>query len=143
MAMQALLGLRDFWEANRIISLAMPATGAQNGEPLLLFATSKQHTWLVCFTTELCCVMDDVRRSAPDVRWRMNRDELMEGSALKIAITTEDFRPVTGKLNFGPYHRGWLYSVGLFQDKKAEDAVRELIERNMSQQLPASAQVTA
>ncbi|HKV23157.1 MAG TPA: hypothetical protein VJN93_01070 [Candidatus Acidoferrum sp.] len=101
-----------------------------NAEPLLLFQTSKQQTWLVATAARLYCVLDDLRRSFPPVRWSINKDNLVAAGQVTVNISARDSNDRTGLLNIGP-RSNWLYSKKLFTAKSIEDEVKGLISRRM------------
>jgi hypothetical protein len=145
MGLGAFLGLREFWSQGRIIDYASSKATKSDGsalkdaESLLIFATSKQHTWLICSNTTLCCVLDDIRLSEPELKWCEARQRLVGDSGeLLIALQAYPYKPATGKLDFGSLHKGWLYSLSLFEKDKVEEKVRDLILRKMY--TPASQQ---
>ena len=56
---------------------------------LLIFDTSRQHTWLVATGERLYFVLDDVRQPAPRVRRSVPRSELNVQSDGRVAVITQ------------------------------------------------------
>ena len=135
-----LLGQRDFLpseEIGRSIELSKnfdpQAEDATTASTLLFFETAKQHTWLVATPRRLYCILDDARKPAPHINWSLHRDRVIEAGdvVLEIRTTTPDERERTGLVDFGPNHKGWLYSTGLFARQTLGEAVVELIRGTM------------
>lgn len=94
-------------------------------DALLLFKTSKQHTWLVATQAKLYCVLDDVerRKTGELVQW-----ELPLEKAEPISARSSD-NPAYGFLDINS-HTYWYYSLDLFPEPKAlESAISELIRK--------------
>ena len=95
---------------------------------LLIFETSKQHTWLVATGDRLFFVLDDVRRPAPRVARSVGRRELMTRSDGSIAVDTQSKSLRTGLVDVGHRRRGWLYSKALFpRSRPIEHAIDDLL----------------
>ena len=96
------------------------------GRPLLIFATSRQQTWLVLAGERLYFVLDDIRRSEPQIK----KSVLLKDLKLQDGEIAVDVRPksaTTGLLDVGLRRRGWLYSKRLFaQESSIESAVHDL-----------------
>jgi hypothetical protein len=66
------IGYRQFASRQEIGSLVAQSESVTNlPRTLLIFSTSRQHTWLVATTKSLACVLDDVRREDPRIQWTM------------------------------------------------------------------------
>ncbi len=95
---------------------------------LLLFETSRQHTWLVATNKRLYCVLDDVRKDHARVQWSLRKAELKDDAGtLTVEISSADRRKNSGVVRIGP-RRNWLYSKKLFRTEAVEDAVNKLIQ---------------
>ena len=96
---------------------------------LLIFETSKQHTWLVATRDRLYFILDDVRRPAPRVARSVGRRELMTRSDGRIAVDTKPKSVRTGLVDVGLRRRGWLYSRALFPSSQPiERAIVDLLQ---------------
>lgn len=96
---------------------------------LLLFETSRQHTWLVATNKRLYCVLDDARKDHARVQWSLRKSELKNDTGtLTVEISSADRRKNSGVVHIGP-RRNWLYSKKLFRTEAVEDAVNKLIQR--------------
>jgi hypothetical protein len=104
---------------------------AKSAEPLLIFQTSKQQTWLVATKARLYCVLDDLPRGFTRVQWSMNADTLVEDGKVIIPISTRDKTDRTGLLDIG-MHRGWLFSKKLFTARSIEEELRTLLLQKMT-----------
>lgn len=95
---------------------------------LLIFDTSRQHTWLVATGERLYFVLDDVRQPAPRIRRSVPRSELKVQSDGGVAVVTRPKSARTGLVDIGLRKRGWLYSKDLFSpDRPIAHAVNELL----------------
>src|SRR5260221_14496595 len=73
-----LSGYRKFATREDVASLVAQSerqTGSRLPRTLLIFSTSKQHTWLVATARSLVCVLDDVRKEVPRIQWSMPIEE--------------------------------------------------------------------
>jgi hypothetical protein len=102
----------------------------ESEEPLLIFQTSKQQTWLVATAEKLYCVLDDVNRGFTRVQWWVPRSNLVSDGKLIARIETGNKTDRTGLLDIGK-HRGWLYSKKLFTTEPVEVQVHRLILSKM------------
>ena len=139
------LKIRDFfegrealWPVDRIIQFVEAskqcdeATGGREApEALLLFQTSRQQTWLVTTSQRLYCVLDDKRKNEPELRWVMNKDELVTGDALKVALETHDHSENSGLVDIGPNHKDWFFTKSLFADEPVEAKIHDLVTKKM------------
>ena len=111
----------------------------ENAGSLLIFDTSRQHTWLVATGERLYFILDDVRQPAPRIRRSVRRDDLKALPDGKVAVTTRPKSDRTGLVDVGLRRRGWLYSKRLFSSERSiESAVNELLldARNATRQMP-------
>ena len=88
---------------------------------LLIFSTSKQHTWLVATPVSLVCVLDDVRKEVPRIQWSMPIDQAKQA---EIAARSSSER--SGLLDIGP-RTNWYYSKRLFAESGIIESVQRLI----------------
>ena len=100
---------------------------------LLIFETSKQRTWIIATRHRLYCVLDDVRKERPTVRWSMAKDELLEGGKFSLALNVRPKTENTGMIDFGPNHKDWLFSYKLFSNFSIEESVERLVARKMAE----------
>lgn len=103
----------------------------QKADALLIFSTSKQHTWLVASSERLYCILDDVRKERPHINWSMPRAQLVSGGEVTVNIKSRPHMEYSGLVDVGDAHRNWLYTKRLFSDAPIEQRIRELIENNM------------
>jgi hypothetical protein len=102
-------------------------------EPLLIFQTSKQQTWLVATPKRLYCVLDDLGRSFTRVQWSIPRERLVTENKVSVSIASRERREKSersGLLDIDN-HRSWLYSKKLFASESRESQVKRLIARRM------------
>ncbi len=95
---------------------------------LLIFDTSRQHTWLVATGERLYFILDDVRQPALRIRRSVPRSELRVQPDGGVAVVTQPKSVHTGLLDIGLRRRGWLYSKNLFpSERPIERAVNDLL----------------
>ena len=85
---------------------------------LKIFETKLQRTWLISTASNIYCVLDDVRKVEPKLKWHEDKSQL----ALEANDTLEvdyDWSKNSGKVDIGPKHKGWLFSHELFEDSKS------------------------
>ena len=101
----------------------MPCTWskAEGARSLLIFETSKQHTWIVATGDRLYFVLDDVRRPAPRIARSVGRSELTTRADGAIAVDTQSKSLRTGLVDVGRRRRGWFYSKALFPSSRPID----------------------
>jgi hypothetical protein len=135
MELSDLLGFRSFATEQEIKDcVARSASTLKGGEnyeqvrALLIFSTSKQHTWLIRTNARLYLVLDDRRKDDPKVQWSV---PLAESRDFPIN-TKPDYTRRSGLVDFGPKHRDWLYTKRLFQ----EDDITIAIKRFISEAAP-------
>ncbi len=96
---------------------------------LLIFETSRQHTWLVATRERLYFILDDARKPAPEVKRAVRRSDLKTRPDGRIAVDTRSKSTTTGLVDVGLRRRGWLYSKDLFaRQRPIEDAIHELLD---------------
>lgn len=100
-------------------------------EPLLLFQTRKQRTWLIATALRLYCLLDDIRADEPTVAWSIPREEILEDDHVRVIVETHAKSPSVGLIDFAAKHRNWLYSKNLFRDRGIRESIVDLIGRNM------------
>ena len=95
---------------------------------LLIFETSRQHTWLVATRERLYFILDDARKPAPEIRRTVRKSDLKTRPDGRIAVVTRSKSTRTGLVDVGLRRRGWLYSKDLFaRQRPIEDAIHELL----------------
>lgn len=96
---------------------------------LLFFDTRIQRTWLAKTARRLYCILDDVRKPAPHVNWSMAVGEIIRDGELVLDISAHDLSATgeSGRVDFGPRHKDWLYSTKLFTARPVEDEVRAFL----------------
>jgi hypothetical protein len=100
----------------------------EDARSLLIFDTSRQHTWLVATGERLYFVLDDVRQPVPRIRRSVPRDDLKALPDGRVAVITHSKSDRTGLVDVGLRRRGWLYSKSLFSpDRPIERAVNNLL----------------
>ena len=103
----------------------------QKADALIIFMTSRQHTWLVCTEERLYCILDDLKNKRPHINWSLPKSELVHDSKLIIKINSRNKTADTGLVDIGENHRGWLYSKKLFLSQPIETMIRKLISRQI------------
>lgn len=107
------------------------AEDLSKAESLLLFSTSKQHTWLVSTSERLYCLLDDIRKDAPHINWSMPRSRLFDGDKLIATIRVRDNSENTGLVDISDDHKDWLYTKRLFSDAPVDARIRALLTSPM------------
>ena len=100
-------------------------------DALIIFMTSKQHTWLVCSEHRLYCVLDDLKNRKPHINWAMSKSLLVSHTEVTVAIKTRDKSKDTGLVDIGDKHRNWLYTKKLFMSEPIDKMIKELITRQI------------
>ena len=101
----------------------------ENARGLLIFETSKQHTWIVATRDRLYFILDDVRTPAPRVARSVGRSEMTTRSDGTISVDTKPKSVRTGLVDVGLRRRGWLYSKALFPSSRPiEQAIVDLLQ---------------
>ena len=123
----SLLGYRRFSSETEILQKVRDSasrnTPPERMRSLLIFSTSRQHTWLVFDGERLHVILDDVRRPEPKVLRAVARRDLKTRPNGGIAVSTRPKSANTGLVDVGLGRRGWLYSTRLFGDRSIEQAV--------------------
>ena len=95
--------------------------------PLLIYQSRLQQTWLLKTLRRLYCILDDIRKPEPHVNWSMAITEVLDGNGgIRLqfkARPPEGENQTTGKLDFGPSHKDWLYSTKLFTIRPIEEEI--------------------
>ena len=100
---------------------------SDDASSLLIFETSRQHTWLVATSERVYFILDDVRKPAPQAKRAVPRNDLKVGPDGRIAVNTQPRSTTTGLVDIGLRQRGWLYSKDLFSRRPIEHAIDELL----------------
>ncbi len=105
---------------------------------LLIFETSRQHTWLVATGERLYFILDDVRKPAPQIKRAVRRGDLKARPDGTVAVDTRPKSTGTGLVDVGLRRRGWLYSKDLFSsERRIEHAIDELLGAAAGAAIPA------
>ncbi len=103
----------------------------KHADALLIFSTSKQHTWLVATDKRLYCILDDIRKDQLHINWSMPRRDLVAENDVVVPVGLRDKSEFTGLLDIGTAHPGWLYTKRLFSTKSVKESIRHLLARTM------------
>ena len=134
---ESLLGYRNFAgeheicrriEQSKFYDSSKEST--EDAASLLIFETSRQHTWLVATEERLYFVIDDIRKPSPRIGRSVHRNELRlepDGRDGRVAVNTRPKSDRTGLVDIGLRRRGWLYSKRLFSELRIDSAVNELL----------------
>jgi hypothetical protein len=98
--------------------------------PLLIYQTRLQQTWLIKTSKRLYCVLDDIRKPEPHVNWSMDMSEVLDDTGgVKLEIRTQQpaSGQTSGKVDFGPKHKDWLFSTKLFTVRSVEEEIRTFL----------------
>lgn len=104
----------------------------RQSEALLIFSTSKQHTWLVASSERLYCILDDIRKENPHINWSMAKFALISGNQVTIQLKTRPHTDNTGLVDISDDHRDYLFTPRLFSDAPIEERIAKLIQNNMT-----------
>lgn len=130
---RSLLGLSQIGDAIRQSkNYRQELENGDEPKPLLIFETSKQRTWLVATGQRLYCVLDDVRKERPSVRWSMSKKDLLDGDKFILSLKVRPKTENTGLIDFGPSHKDWLFSHKLFSNLSIEESVEMLVAQKMA-----------
>lgn len=122
-----LLGRRTFCPEHKIIEQIERSKNYRDdlvdgsAHALLIFDTSNQHTWMVCSTIRLYFILDDIRKSEPQIQWSTKQ------IPPKVSLDTKSERTGVIRLNDRP--RGWLYSKRLFAAVPIETQIENLVTK--------------
>lgn len=137
---EILLGARPFASGDDILSAVRSCLYFEPKEEdiseadlLLIFQTSSQQSWLVFTSERIYFVLDDIRNSAPQVRWRRVKEKLVDRGRVIIDIKLEDKSDSTGRINIGRMNKGFLYSKHLFVNSNIKGDIYKLIKHHMLQ----------
>ena len=131
---ESLLGYRNFAgeheicrriEQSKFYDSSKEST--EDAASLLIFETSRQHTWLVATEERLYFVIDDIRKPSPRIGRSVHRNELRLEPDGRVAVNTRPKSDRTGLVDIGLRRRGWLYSKRLFSELPIDSAVNELL----------------
>ncbi len=139
MGLNVLIGTRDFKQSSDIIGIAAQSEAFNSGVEsvdkagtLLIFENSNQHTWLVCTSERLYCLLDDVRKPDVKVNWFMNKADIVQNAEVSLSITARPHSDRAGLVNFGKNHQNWYYSYRLFADQSVEQRLKAFIGEHMA-----------
>lgn len=105
-------------------TVRMGGSGEKVVDAILIFETSRQHTWIIGTNKRLFCLLDDEKT-------RSNKRLIQWSMALKVASPVEAtaVKESVGRVKIGP-RRGWLYSRDIFPDPAdIEGDITALINR--------------
>ncbi len=95
---------------------------------LLIFKTSKQHTWLVLSSKRLYCILDDIRKPKPHINWSISNSKLISGNDIILELIARDKSENTGLIDIGQDHKNWLFSKSLFASIDIVSSINNLIK---------------
>jgi hypothetical protein len=102
-------------------------------ETLLIYQTSLQQTLLVKTANRLYGILDDVRKPEPHVNWSIPMSDVVdENGGVKLPINAPDRvtrYQTSGKLDFGPNHRSWLFSTKLFTIESVKEVIKAFLRK--------------
>lgn len=131
---ESLLGYRSFSSEMEIVDSIRKSNdydssteSTEDAGSLLIFDTSRQHTWLVATKERLYFILDDTRKPAPEVKRSVRRCDLKTKTDGSVAVNTRSKSAAVGLVDVGLRRRGWLYSKDLFSQRPIEDAIYELL----------------
>src|SRR5438034_5041571 len=137
MALNFLLGKRELLTQEEIVQFTTTAPEfdikrerTEHAGILLIFQTLQQQTWLVATSERLYCVLDDIRRPKPEVRWTMDKSDLVADHDVIVHIAIHDRSERSGRVDIGD-HTDWLYSTALFSTVPIDEAIKALIHTSM------------
>lgn len=131
-----LLGRGEFKSPKEIIDVVKSSgkhdsEDFDNAEPLLIFQTSTQQTWLVATDVALYCVLDDLNRASTRVQWATSASEFKKVGEQFAGISARDKNDRVGLLQIGS-HKNWFYSKKLFSGENVVDRLSKLVSRKMA-----------
>ncbi|SIO53737.1 hypothetical protein SAMN04488055_5470 [Chitinophaga niabensis] len=128
-----ILGFRNFCKVDEIKRFIHISISLDKSEDLvfsghiLLFKTSRQQTWIIISNIRLICVLDDISKDNFEIRWDLDKHLVLFESKVILEITVEPhYSRRSGIINFGEYHKNWLYTKKLFPHPK--DLKQKLLE---------------
>ena len=133
-----LLGHGDFRSPDEITSAIRQSKNfntfledPESAEPLLIFQTSQQQTWLVASTARLYCILDDLRADQPRVQWSVGFDKFASNELLEGDISTRAKTDKTGILLLAGHQA--LFSKKLFTSESIEKQVIRMAREKVGQ----------
>ena len=105
-------------------------TSPSSALPLLIYQTRLQQTWLIKTLKRLYCLLDDLRKPDAHVNWSLDMSEVVEAGEVKLEIKVrlpEKPTETAGQIDFGPKHKGWLFSTKLFTVRSVEEELRAFL----------------
>lgn len=94
---------------------------------LKFFSTSKQRTYLVITNERVYCILDDKRKSSPNINWSERLSDFAKEKDLGKMFSTREKTPNTGFIDFGIKHQNWLFTKSLFNETNIEQNVIEIL----------------
>ncbi len=132
------VGRPDFASKQKIIEYVRAsknfdatAEDLSKADALLIFSTSKQHTWLVASSERLYCVLDDIRKDEPHINWSIPRRSVVSHGQIVLPIQIQDKSNFTGLLSIGDARKDWMYTKRLFSRQPIEVQIKDLLRRTM------------
>ncbi len=131
---KSLLGYREFSSEPQIRQTITKSKNynaskeaPEHARSLLIFETSKQHTWLVATEERLYFILDDIRKPEPHINRSIRRDALkaQTGGSSSIKVLPKSVQ--TGLVDIGLGQRSYLYSKDLFSQRPIENAIDDLL----------------
>lgn len=135
---ELLAGRPDFASQAEVIAFARKSKNFDpadedltHADALLIFSTSKQHTWLVATDKRLYCILDDIRKDQPHINWSMPKRDLVSGNDVVVPVNSRGKSEFSGLVDIGASHPGWLFTKRLFSTKSVKESIRSLLSRTM------------
>ena len=125
-------GYREFMPSSAVPELITRSKNYQREdvsatEPLLIFKTSNQQTWLVATGRRLYVILDDVRKPEPSIIRSVPKKRLVDdagGLTLRLGERARSER--TGLLDMQGY-KALLFSHRLFSEERVSERVEQLL----------------
>lgn len=99
----------------------------EHAKSLLIFETSKQHTWLVATEERLYFILDDVRKPEPHINRSVRRNTLKAQTDGSTSIQVLPKSIHTGLVDVGLGQRSYLYSKDLFSQRPIENEINAIL----------------
>lgn len=131
---KSLLGYREFSSESQIRQTITKSKNynaskeaPEQAKSLLIFETSRQHTWLVATEERLYFVLDDVRKPEPRINRSIRKDALKAQTNGSTPINVLSKSVHTGLVDIGLRQHSYLYSKDLFSQRPIENAINDLL----------------
>ena len=98
---------------------------------LLVFSTARQRVWLIATSERLYCILDDLRKEKSHISWSIPRRKLISDGTVSVKLRSREKNELSGFVDIGEKHTGWLYTKQLFANVRVENKIRSLIQRKM------------